>query len=58
MDEDKLEHPVAFYSRELSPDEEKFSANDREILALISFLNDSDAIRKELDLKYLRTIKS
>lgn len=38
MDEDDLEHPVAFHSKKLSPAEANYSANDRELLALISFL--------------------
>jgi hypothetical protein len=38
IDDDELEHPVAFYSKKLSPAEANYSANDRELLALISFL--------------------
>jgi hypothetical protein len=38
IDEDGLEHPVAFYSKKISPKEANYSVNDRERLALISFL--------------------
>jgi RNase H-like domain found in reverse transcriptase len=38
IDDDGLEHPVAFYSKKLSPAEANYSENDRELLALISFL--------------------
>jgi RNase H-like domain found in reverse transcriptase len=36
--DDGLKHPVEFYSKKLSPAEANYSANDRELLALISFL--------------------
>jgi RNase H-like domain found in reverse transcriptase len=38
IDDDGLEHPVAFYSKKLSPAEANYSANERELLALISFV--------------------
>jgi hypothetical protein len=38
IDDDELEHPVAFYSKKLLPAEANYSANDRELLALLSFL--------------------
>jgi RNase H-like domain found in reverse transcriptase len=58
MDEDELEHPVAFYSKKSSPAEAHYLANDRELLALIHFYKDLYAIWKALNLKYLLTIKS
>jgi RNase H-like domain found in reverse transcriptase len=38
MDEDDLEHPFAFYLKKLSPAEANYSANGKELLSLISFL--------------------
>ena len=36
--DDDMEHPVVYYSKKLSPAEMNYSANDRELLGLISFL--------------------
>jgi hypothetical protein len=37
-DERGFDHPIAFYSKKLSPAEANYSTNDRELLGLISFL--------------------
>ena len=57
LDDDGRERVIAFFSKKLSPAEQNYTANDRELLGLVYFLERFRCISKDQSLKYLRIIK-